>query len=225
MTSTFVAASALVLACHALAIGLLPRRARTSSTVWCLLHALCNVVVARRTLPALLAAHAATGAWIAPHRRGIDYLPLAAGVLLHLYHSVAFPLTFDDRFHHVLFALIMGVPSVLYVNDAVNAMLFAVCGAPGALIYLTVVYKREVDPNVDEPRVSAAVNLLLRAPLVLGVNTAYARALRAFPDVRAPPAWAVGVQILLSTGNALYYAWQSWTRLRRKKKPPRPREE
>lgn len=105
----------------------------------------------------------------------------------------------------------MGVPSLLYANDAVNAMLFAISGVPGAIIYTVIVLRRLGWTHVSEPRVSALVNLLLRLPLVVWINTVYLST----TTFSQPPALVVFTQVFLSTSNALGYSLQALVRTRR----------
>ena len=177
-----------------------------ASTVWFAMHVLVNAAIAYSSLPSLRHVLYQDPGIGVPHPPDHNYDPLLLAVLLHVYHCVFFDLSSDDRFHHLLFAFIMGVPSILYANDAVNAMLFAISGVPGAIIYVTILLRRFGLTNVSETRVSVLVNLFLRLPLVLWINASYLSA------VNRPPMLVVAVQVFLSSSNAIGYSLQALLR-------------
>lgn len=186
--------------------------ASSETTVWFGMHILVNLATAWHAFPSLaLVFHGDPHIAIA-HPVGHDYAPVVLAVLLHLYHCVLFRLSVDDRFHHVTFVLVMGVPSLMYANDAVNAMLFAISGVPGAIIYTVIVLRRLGWTNISEPRVSALVNLLLRLPLVVWINASYLST----PTFSRPPAFVVFTQVFLSTSNAIGYSLQALVRVRQR---------
>ncbi len=175
------------------------------------MHVIVNLATAWYAFPSLVHVFRGDPHIATPHPVGHDYTPVLLAVLLHLYHCVLFRLSDDDRFHHVMFALVMGVPSIMYANDAVNAMLFAISGVPGAIIYTVIVMRRLGWTHISEPRISALVNLCFRLPLVILINASYL----ATPAFSRPPAPVVFTQVCLSTSNAVGYSLQALVRARR----------
>lgn len=200
---------ACIVAAHGVSHVLLSPCAET--TIWFSMHVIVNLATAWYAFPSL--AHVLRGdPHVAiPHPTGHDYTPVLSAFLLHLYHCAVFRISPDDRFHHVMFALVMGVPSILYANEAVNAMLFAISGIPGAIIYTVIVSRRLGWTRVSEPRVSVLVNLFVRLPLVVWINASYLST----PTVLRPPAPVVFTQVFLSTSNAIGYSLQALVRARR----------
>lgn len=196
-----------VVASHHLSRLVLPPCAPT--TVWFAMHVAVNMGISYSAAPSLARVLRQDPRVGVAHPPDHNYTPLFLAVLLHAYHCAVFDLSPDDRFHHILFAFIMGLPSMLYANDAVNAMLFAISGLPGAIIYTTILLRRLGCTSVSEPRVSALVNLLLRLPLVMWINASY------LSTVARPPLPAVAVQVFLSSANAMGYSLQALARARR----------
>ena len=207
----FLSCLLFVAASHLFSWAFLRRRAEDnrSSTVWFAMHAIVNGAIAATSTESLRRVLAGEPNIALAHPPMHNYTPLALALILHTYHCIFFHLTRDDLFHHTLFALVMGIPSVLYANDAVNAMLFAVSGVPGGIIYATIVARRLGWTTVSEPRVSALVNVTLRLPLVIWINASYLAA----PS--APPRAAVLFQTFLSSANAIGYSMQAVHRVRR----------
>lgn len=196
-----------VVASHHLSRLILPPCAPT--TVWVAMHLAVNMGIAYSALPSLTRVLRQDPHVGVAHPPDHNYTPLLLAVLLHAYHCAVFDLNPGDRFHHLLFVLIMGLPSVLYANDAVNAMLFAISGVPGAIIYTAILLRRLGCTNVSEPRVSALVNVLLRLPLVMWMNACY------LSTVARPPLPVVVMQVFLSSANAIGYSLQALARARR----------
>lgn len=174
------------------------------------MHVIVNLATAWYAFPSLVHVLHGDPHIAIPHPVGHDYTPVLLAMLLHLYHCLVFQLSNDDRFHHVLFALVMGVPSMMYANDAVNAMLFAISGMPGAIIYTVIMLRRFGWTRISEPRVSALVNLFFRLPLVVCINAIYL----SVPSFSRPPAPVVLTQVFLSTSNAIGYSLQALVRAR-----------
>lgn len=198
-----------ILAAHAVSHMLLAPCADT--TIWFGMHAIVNLAIAWYAFPSIVFVFRDDPSIAVTHPVDHDYTPPLLAILLHLYHCVLFRLSNDDRFHHVMFALVMGVPSLIYANDAVNAMLFSISGLPGAIIYTVVVLRRSGLTQISEPHVSAVVNLLLRTPLVVWINMTYLST----PTFSRPPTLVVFAQVFLSTCNALGYSLQALVRARR----------
>lgn len=205
-----------VFATHVFAYGCLLGETWQSPTVWCLMHVFSNLVVARYTVSSVLLTLSDPVQAVVVHSPGLDFFPVTLALVLHLYHALVFPMSRDDSVHHVVFALVMGVPSLLYANEAVNAMLFAVTGVPGAIIYMVVVLRRRMWPFLNERSISAFVNTSMRAPLVLCIDVAYLTGLYMSTTERHPPWWVVVLQVGLSATNAVVYTRQACVRAARR---------
>lgn len=210
---TFFCSTALQLLCvpfiHFVARRVLPRDCNGQ---WFFLHSACNLITCKDvwtdlvlTFKEPLLSSCPSSAW-----------PAVFAVLLHVYHAVTFPLSMDDRFHHLAFAFPLGLVSIAYSSRATNATLFFLNGFPGALIYGALVLKRS-GLSLDEPRFSAFVNVLVRCPGIILSSMAYVTSTMASARGYANP--EPGVLVLLkasaSVGNALYYTSQSWHRYQR----------
>ena len=172
---------------------------KVEHTRWCVVHAGANALVAAWGLPSLL--------WLAPSDDAPRF-PVTLALWLHAYHALLYPLSTDDRVHHLVYAAVLGVPSYAYAVAGTNAMLFFLSGLPGMLIYLLVALRRcGWCVTWNEPVISACINVGLRAPGTLFVAVRYARALPAHV-----PSWACTMQLVLPLVNALYYTHQSVTR-------------
>lgn len=195
--------------------------AKRDHTRWCIVHALANAVVSCAAADGLAATlrldaeRALSATWG-------DEVVVSLALWLHLYHSLFYDLSPDDRVHHVLYALVLGIPSYVWDNGATSAMLFFLSGVPGGILYSLVALRRcrpSFWQGVDEPSVSAAVNLLLRLPGVAACTVSYVRlAWSSFSSsVPPPPLPVLAMQVTLPVVNVVYYARQSWKRVQRKK--------
>lgn len=185
----------------------LPKAAHTR---WCAIHAIVNLALCTVAWPDLVAV--ARAPVQSPLEPPTSTQPVALALWLHLYHSVCYALSVDDMAHHLLFALLLGVPSYIHARRITNAMLFFLSGLPGALIYALVALRRVgICRAWDEPRFSLAVNTGLRAPGILcGVACVLAQ-----PHVAGVPRVVLAMQVGLPALNAIYYTHQSWRRVAR----------
>jgi hypothetical protein len=173
-----------------------PPLPKLSHTRWCAVHAGANALVAVTATPSLFL-HAPSAV--------TTRFPVTLALWLHAYHAVFYPLSADDRVHHLVYAAILGAPSYVYATAGTNAMLFFLTGVPGMLIYALVALRRcGRCVSWNEPVLSAYVNLGLRAPGICWCAWRYARAPPAWV-----PAWAVVMQVGLPMLNAVYYSQQS----------------
>jgi hypothetical protein len=184
---------------------------KAAHTRWCAIHAVVNLALCALAWPDLVAVARD------PVRRALDpptsTQPVALALWLHLYHSVCYALSVDDAAHHLLFALLLGLPSYAHARRITNAMLFFLSGLPGALLYALVALRRVgIGRGIDEPRVSLLVNAGLRAPGILGGVLC----VLAQPHAAGVPRPVLAMQIALPTLNAVYYTHQSWRRVRRR---------
>lgn len=186
---------------------------RRRETVWFLVHACANALIAWRTLPCVVelvlrpaALYETSDAEIA------GKFPICLAIWLHLYHMMLFEMRADDVFHHGVFLPTIGIPGYVYDwGDVGNLQLFFICGVPGMVIYATIVHNR-INPNrtLPEPFVSFVVNVFLRTPGILVANALLFHALR--NRFLSPPVWASCIQMILAPTNAVYYGWQSLSR-------------
>jgi len=134
---------------------------------------------------------------------------------LHLYHTVFYSLTWDDMFHHGLFAILLAGTGGYYEWGYIsNAQLFFICGLPGGIIYGMLALRRCFWTSLNEPFVSALVNMLLRCPGILTCTWCFLMTLH---HGRSPiaPSWAVFLQLTLSPINGIYYGVESVRRRKR----------
>ena len=188
---------------------------KVEHTRWCAVHAAVNAVVC-------VFAWADLGAvWFTPESCLVSNvasgLPVCLSIWLHAYHVIFYDLSEDDRAHHLLFVVILGVPSYMYVRPITNWMLFFLNGLPGGLIYSLIALRRcGWMTTWDEPLFSAAVNLLLRAPGVfLGI---LCLALGMTHSSHLVPTPVLAMQIILPFGNVVYYAHQSVVRMQQRRR-------
>lgn len=175
-----------------------------SKTRWFAVHALANAIVSITAVPDLLG--------VATDAKQADYepdnlIPVLMALSLHIYHVVFYHISAEDRLHHILFALVMGLPSYIYARRITNVMLFFLSGFPGGLIYTLLTARRLGQGRwIHEPKASFCINAFIRAP---GMLWAAGCALQ-YSNV---PVMLLGVQITLSVCNALFYTWQSYERV------------
>lgn len=164
------------------------------------MHALCNAVVAVLVWNDLVETLVRPETCAGPTSR--DASVFAVGV--HAYHALLFPLSWDDRVHHAVFAGLMGGLTTTYPSRASNACLFFLSGLPGALLYTFLVARRCGRlRHLNEPAVSAAIHA---GPRLLGILVC-SGAFLVSPAPSRPPFHLA--QFLLCAGNGVYYAHQS----------------
>ena len=187
--------------------------AKRLHTRWVVAHALANAAIAFLATPSLVRTWTlATGALVPTG--GATASVVVFGVGLHVYHALCYDLSSDDRVHHVLYALLLGVPCCLYATEVVHAMLFFLSGLPGGILYAVIALRRWGCVTWNEPRLSAWINCGLRAPGVLVCLVQYARLL-AREGSHGVPWLVVAMQMVLPVVNAVYYTHQSLVRYRR----------
>jgi hypothetical protein len=96
-------------------------------------------------------------------------VPISMINAVHLYHVLMFKLSKDELFHHALFLPLVGGPGQWYHWGALRSTLsFGISGLPGGIDYaMLVAVKGGHVSRERQKRVSAAVNLWLRAPLIV----------------------------------------------------------
>lgn len=204
---------------HGLSLGVCAKEtSKTAETRWFVVHFFTNVAIAALTIPNAIVLFTDVHRILYDETGPlVSKTPICLALWLHIYHVLLYKMTADDLFHHMVFIPTIGIPGYVYDWGAVgNLQLFFICGVPGALIYAIIIIQRTTNWRFDEPRISATVNIFLRAPgifvsvFMLTVAVAVNRAINA-------PWWAVIAQVTLSPLNAVFYAYQSWERLGRKK--------
>lgn len=135
--------------------------------------------------------------------------PKAVIVALHSYHALAFRLSSEDLFHHLLFVpVIAGFSFIQQFGSAGNVLAFFISGLPGGVDYfmLGLVKMGKLRPIVEK-RLNCSINTWLRAP---GINVFCVLALCAWvnpPKEADPPAgWCFLPVVCLAYFNGQYYA-------------------
>eukprot|EP00937_MAST-01D_sp_MAST-1D-sp2_P007311 g7311.t1 len=135
--------------------------------------------------------------------------PKAIIVALHTYHALAFRLSSEDIFHHLLFVpVIAGFGFLQQWGSAENVLAFFISGLPGGIDYLLLgLVKMGVVHPILEKRWNCSINTWLRAP---GINLFCVLALCAWcnpaPNADPPAAWCFLPVVVLSFFNGQYYA-------------------
>ena len=184
-------------------------------TRWCAIHAAVNGVIALAAWPSLVATALQPRESLLPPpwTNGETCIPVVLGLWLHAYHAAFYTLSSDDRAHHILYVAILGTPSYIYSRRVTNVMIFFLSGLPGGLIYALVALRRcNVSPFLswNEPKISAAINLGMRAPGVFFGALSLIRASFTTHDI---PDVVLMMQAVLPVINVVYYARQSVIRL------------
>lgn len=180
---------------------------------WFAMHVMCNMVICLWTSSDLFLTVSDPRVAAAQSSR----LPSAFATVLHLYHAVLFPTNFHDMVHHFFFVLPMGVPTIAFPTHASNAALFFLCGLPGLALYLMLLCRRSghrIARALNEPLISASLNIFLRTPgvIVCVHNYLFGWNVTASPAV---PFFACLLQSSIALANVFYYTKQSVERLLR----------
>ena len=191
---------------------------RKHTTRWFLLHAGVNAVIATLSWPSvwativdpinLLNAEAYPPCLMGPGSK----VPLHLINALHVYHAVAWQLSAQEWWHHILFATTLGGTGAWYDWGLLsNYLAFFLCGVPGGIEYALLVAQRMgACSDGCVRRASMRLNLYMRQPAVLlGLGVGYP-ALRA-GKFQVPP-WAILLHYALGTVNVCYYAAASVAR-------------
>jgi hypothetical protein len=190
-------------------MGALPDAAR-----WPAMHAAGNAVVCVLALPGVVATlsdplHAMDSRVYPPTHAAASPSPSCAIAAIHLYHAAFFTLARADLFHHILFV----VPSMCFIVCAGWGVLpqllaFFICGLPGLMDYVSIcLYYTGAISRATRRRVTASINLWLRAPGLLFVATLHYVAF-AHGTTSVPLAMNV-VSGTLVAFNAMYYTASS----------------
>lgn len=132
------------------------------------LHAACNLVIAVASFPDFWKVF--INGW--PGFVGPTYTMVANSVALsiHVYHCLAFNLTWDDIFHHVVFASVLCGLAIPFkqIGGALNNFgCFVLTGVPGGIDYLMLVLvKQGLMDKLTEKSWNAFIQSWIRAPLM-----------------------------------------------------------
>lgn len=190
---------------HGVARLLLGSEHRSETRWWCM-HVLCNVVVGIMVWPDLVAtiSHPSTSAHLTSRNASVF------AVCVHAYHAIVFPLSWDDRMHHTVFAGLMGIITSTYPSHASNACLIFLSGLPGGLLYTLLVARRCGHLRQwNEPVISAVINVCIRLLGILVCLGAFVISSTSFPTPHRPPVYVALLQVMLCLGNGVYYTNQS----------------
>lgn len=212
MIGCILFAASIVVASDIVAHGVLDNSSsKFQSSRWYFIHCITNLIIAKETFYTVCMIHD-----LPRMSDGHDFkaLPIVVAILSHIYHILFFKLTTSDRIHHGIFIPTIGIPGAIYDWGHIgNLQLFFICGLPGFLIYLSILWNRHATRRVNEPLVSVLVNIFLRAPGILVSN---AILLDAVCNSKIhPPLWAAAFQLTLAPTNGVYYAYESFKRYRR----------
>lgn len=181
------------------------------------MHIFCNMVVASMVWLDMMI-------MLDSPKKGADITSRDASIFavsVHVYHAVAFALTWEDRFHHTIFAGIMGGLTASYPSHASNAALLFLSGLPGGLIYFLLVARRCGHLRfVNEPLFSAFVNIFVRLLGIVVCLICFVYGLLSESQTRHPPLSIGVLQFILCLGNGLYYTHQSVVRALRGRRSP-----
>ncbi len=179
---------------------------RSPKARWFLVHGIVNVSIATLAYPSAAAGAAGCAA------KPADRQPALLAVLVHVYHVLAYNITPDDWFHHLLFVPVLGIPTLMYnLSSCADMVLFYGCGLPGAIMYAVLVVRSEpsfgrlgVVARFFEPGISAFLYTVVRMPFLL-------RAAAALP-VAAENWFAATIFKYLVKANAIMYGIQFFWR-------------
>ena len=190
-----------------------------SGARWFLLHALGNAFVVAFAAPDILYTFRRPPyAMSLPYCRELHGAGLFAAcsdwpqciiVALHAYHMLAFKLSAEDMFHHIVFVpTIAGANFAFEFGPGANILAFFISGLPGGIDYLMLgMVKMGLLDSMKEKRLNCSINTWIRAP---GINAFCVVVLSAWCH---PPAGEASVPasiflplVLLTFFNGQYYA-------------------
>ena len=132
-------------------------------------------------------------------------LPVCIIAAIHLYHILAFRLTWDDWFHHLVFALcIVGLHFCYNWGPASSFLSFFISGFPGGVdYYMLTLVKLGKMPSLQEKRINRYINVWCRGPGCLATGVlVYTSYMSGFKQVN-PIALFFGVGLVVFNGQ--YY--------------------
>ena len=130
-------------------------------------------------------------------------------VALHAYHMLAFQLSGEDLFHHIVFVpIIAGANFAMSWGLSSNVLAFFISGLPGAVDYLLLAaVKAGRIPPMTEKRLNCSINTWLRSPGIAGFCVlALVGWVNPPAGVDVPPWYAFIPGVGLAFFNGQYYA-------------------
>ena len=185
---------------------------------WFLLHALGNLVVAGLSVPDILYWWAnPAGAMSVAYCKTLPSIgctdwPTCLIVAMHIYHMLAYKLSGDDLFHHLLFVPLIGGVNFAYAWGVTgNILSFFISGLPGGVDYLMLsLVKMGKMNSYTEKRINCSINTWIRSPgitafvtIVLG-SWSQARSAGETKDLMPP--WLMATCCLIIFFNGQFYA-------------------
>jgi len=134
--------------------------------------------------------------------------PIIMVAVIHFWHCVGYSgLTFDDYFHHIVFAT--GLCAINFIWDwgySTNFILFFICGLPGGLDYLMLAgVKHGYIRKISEKRINKLLNVWCRGPgciasgCLIWINWMS-------NQTNHIPSFVKMITIILSISNGQYYS-------------------
>jgi hypothetical protein len=193
----------------------LSHTARIDQSVrWFLLHGTINILIAILAIPGII--HILQNPLEAMMVDQTDAIfsasskySLALVVSLHIYHCVAFQLSREDRFHHILFLPTLAFTGFYYDWGCMgNWLVFYVCGIPGAIDYFILAFKKmNYLQRLNQKRISANVNIWFRIPGILfAIGISYVIFVESKFKV---PIAIFAIQCIFMPFNVLFYGKQA----------------
>ena len=138
-------------------------------------------------------------------------------MVLHFWHCVAYgKLSYDDYFHHFIFAVGMGSVNLIWDwGYSSNFLLFFICGLPGGLDYLMLAaVKHNYIEKISEKRINKLLNVWCRGPgCIAGASLLWINWVSG--NTNHIPWQVKTIIILLAISNGQYYSRRvvaSWAR-------------
>jgi|MDTB01.1.fsa_nt_gb hypothetical protein len=188
-----------------------------NSTRWFIEHAIMNYIISILTTPHIVSALDDIDKVLDANHHGDTRLPLCLAVVLHVYHTLFFGLSEEDKLHHMVFVSLLAIPGLAWQWGVLGScQCFFICGLPGAIIYTLLAFRRlGYMQHVNEPMVSYTMNVFVRAPGILACTFAFVYTIWKGNPLPNAPILAWILQILFAPINGIYYAAQSRNRLNR----------
>ena len=193
---------------------------RDAGARWFLLHAIGNMVVAALCLPdfSYVAANPPAAIAVSYCRTlpagglGCSDWPTSILIAMHVYHMLAFKLSPDDLFHHLLFVPVIGGIHFVYPWGASgNVLAFFISGLPGGIDYfLLAAVKAGRLSSFTEKRINCSINTWLRSPGILSfvflVLFCWLKPYPGTPPEDIMPGWLFVICFAVIGFNSQYYA-------------------
>ena len=187
---------------------------------WFCLHAFANAFVVLGAIPdfyyvSLQPSEALSAAHCMKYSKwACSDWPTCMIIAIHLYHMLAFRLTSDDLFHHLVFVPVIGGGHFIWPWGAAgNILCFFISGLPGGVDYmLLALVKAGKVTSLTEKRINLSINVWIRAPGITTFCILAAASWLQSPDWLPEdsyndvmPAWGFVPALLLVFYNGQYY--------------------